>query len=106
MDKVFRECGTGWSSLIDPLEKRCDELGGLIYCIKEKYAGLRFYYDPGGNGTESEWDAFEEAVDQAEADSKKICEMCGKAGKVMRSGQWYKTVCAEHAIELGYKEIV
>jgi len=101
-DKIFRECGPGWNKIVDPLVKRCTELGGSVQQIKEKFAQLRFYYYPGDPGTEKQWDDFEDAVRLAEAESARTCEMCGSAGIVMSNGGWVKTVCKDHAIELGY----
>lgn len=102
-DKVYRECGPGWRGLIDPLVKRCTELGGEVTQIKEKFGALRFYYYPGDPGTETQWDQFEESVNNAETQSRHICEMCGKHGMLMSRGHWYKTICQEHATELDYR---
>jgi hypothetical protein len=103
-DKIFRECGPGWNSLIDPLIKRCTDLGGIVDQVKEKYGELRFYYTPVGPASEALWDSLEDAVNAAENESRHTCEMCGKRGRLMMSaGQWYKTLCSEHALELGYK---
>jgi hypothetical protein len=103
-EQPYKECGRGWNKLIDPLIKRCHELGGMILQIKEKYGGLRFYYSPMGVAPDGEWDKFEDAVDQAEAESHHICELCGKPGKTMVKAHWYKTICTKHSIELDYKE--
>jgi hypothetical protein len=102
--KVFRECGPGWKSLIDPLVERCTELGGHVAQVKEKFGRLRFYYYPGDPGTEQEWDAFEDKVNQACDDSGHTCEICGKRGLMMHTGYWLKCLCKEHATELGYRD--
>jgi hypothetical protein len=102
--KIFRECGTGWERLIAPLIKRCTELGGTVEQVKEKFGRLRFYYYPGEPGTDAQWEAFEDAVNQACTDSGHTCEMCGKRGLLMIKGRWYKTLCAEHSKDLGYKD--
>lgn len=107
-NRVFLECGNGWKKLIDPLVERCTELGGRIDQIKEKFGGLRFYYTPLGFGIHDEaaWDKFEDAVDLAELESKQTCEMCGKPGQMMTNskGSWIKTLCADDALNLGYKQ--
>ena len=59
--------------------------------IKEKFGGLRFYYD-GGN------DIIAGMVSMAEAWASKTCETCGKPGQ-QRSGGWIKTLCDEHEDE-------
>lgn len=61
--------------------------------IKEKFGGLRFYYD-GGDAT------VDGMVRMAESWAGKHCEECGKPGK-SRSGGWIRTLCDEHANNKG-----
>lgn len=106
-EKVFRECGPGWESLIAPLEARVELLGGVVQQIKEKFGGLRFYYSPAEQDSVAQataWDALESDVSQAESDSRKICEMCGAPGVLMKKGGWLKTLCRDDALSLSYKE--
>ncbi len=56
--------------------------------IKEKFGGLRFYYDGGD-------DHIGGMVRMAESWASKHCEECGKPGKI-RHGGWIKTLCDEH----------
>jgi hypothetical protein len=59
--------------------------------IKEKFGTLRFYYNGGDDyirGLES----------MAASMTLRICEECGKPGKI-REGGWLKTLCDEHAQE-------
>lgn len=99
-DKVFWECGKGWNDLIKPLIARADLHGSMVMQIKEKFGKLRFYFDPGltEDGT------LDDMVDQAEADSAHVCEMCGRPGRLRIKGGWLKTLCPEDAINLSYKE--
>lgn len=103
MDKVFRECGPGWATLIDPVEALITALGGLILQIKEKFGGLRLYYSPGSADEDARWVDVEKMVRDAESASLKTCEMCGKPGYTRSSGRWLKTLCDDHALELGYR---
>jgi hypothetical protein len=108
-EKVLRECGTGWSNLIDPLEARVEKLGGTVQQIKEKFGGLRFYfYQAETDSIESDaaWAALQDDVDQAERDSRKICEMCGNPGVLRTTGSWLKTLCDDDALLLGYRNKV
>lgn len=88
----------------DWIVERCDEImeAGIdklvitprvnhieIHQIKEKFGGLRFYYD----GGDSEISGM---VRMAEAWADKTCEVCGNLGK-SRSGGWVRTLCDEHA---------
>jgi hypothetical protein len=103
-DKVFKECGPGWNILIDPLIVRCTGLGGTVDQIKEKYGTLSFYYTPCGPASDALWNEFQDAVDEAERHSRHMCELCGARAVLMIKGSWYKTLCREHSLELGYKE--
>lgn len=93
--------------MIDPLEVEVERLGGIVQQIKEKFGGLRFYYYPredNSEGSEAAWGALDQMVDDAERDSLKTCEMCGASGVLMTSGYWLKTLCADDALQLGYKK--
>jgi len=70
----------------------------VVTQIKEKFGGLRFYYDGGD-------DRIQGMVSIAESWAEHTCEECGKPGK-SRSGGWIKTLCDEHEAErqARYKE--
>ena len=70
----------------------------VITQIKEKFGGLRFYYDGGD-------DRVFGMVTMAESWADHTCEECGKPGKARHTG-WIKTLCDEHAAEreARYKE--
>ena len=59
--------------------------------IKEKFGGLRFYYDGGD-------DQIYGMVRMAEAWAGNTCEECGAPGK-SRDGGWIKTLCDHHEQE-------
>jgi hypothetical protein len=59
--------------------------------IKEKFGGLRFYYDGGD-------DEIRGMVRMAEAWASHACEECGAPGK-SREGGWIKTLCDTHEAE-------
>ena len=59
--------------------------------IKEKFGGLRFYYQ-GGN------DVVSGMVTMAEAWADKTCETCGDKG-TRRGGGWVRTLCDKHEEE-------
>ncbi len=56
--------------------------------IKEKFGSLRYYYTGGDEYIAG-------MVDLVEELSTRICERCGKPGKI-RTGGWLKTLCDEH----------
>lgn len=96
-NQVFQQNGAGWKSLIDPLIVQADADGATVMQIKEKFGGLRFYADGGS-------DKLQDMITQAEADSFKTCEMCGKPGVLRISGSWLKTLCDDDAKNLGYRK--
>lgn len=63
----------------------------IVTQIKEKFGGLRFYFDGGDDNVYG-------MVRMAEAWAEHVCEECGKPGKSRNTG-WIKTLCDEHAAE-------
>lgn len=92
LKKEAKDCvGSGWSAIIDKLIDDLIELGwdGQLDQVKEKFGGLRFYT---GAGTH---DIFQRIM-EAEKESFKTCEHCGKNGTLMKnSNGWYRTLCEE-----------
>lgn len=68
----------------------------VVHQIKEKFGGLRFYYD-GGN------DYIRGLVDMAESWAGSICEECGAPGN-RRGGGWVRTLCDKHEAEYQAKQ--
>lgn len=60
----------------------------VIHQIKEKFGGLRFYYEGGDAQIRG-------MVTMAEAWASRTCETCGAPGKI-RSGGWLRTLCDTH----------
>ena len=99
------DCDDGWFDIIYDLcsEIDCiltdeDRLTFTVDQVKEKYGTLRFY---------TSWESPEitKLIRAAEDLSSETCEICGKKGKLMISGGWYKTICPEHAVLLNYDEM-
>jgi len=87
------EVGDGWYWLIENLMKTIHSYCKLnkkpypnITQIKEKFGGLRFYYE-GGN------DLIDGMVWLAESLSYKICETCGTVENVHQTTGWILTIC-------------
>jgi hypothetical protein len=90
------ECGDGWYWIIDNL---CDSIQGYIDSnkhlnisqvvatqVKEKFGGLRFYYNGGDQLIEGmSW--------LAEHLSLKTCEECGSKDNIGMTSGWLKTIC-------------
>lgn len=90
------ECSDGWFQLIWDLSTKIDnhlkthpelKKDFLPTQVKEKFGGLRFYY-VGGDETISKY------VEEAEAKSYTICELCGKPGEPNERG-WISTLCPQ-----------
>jgi hypothetical protein len=88
------ECGDGWFDLIKRLSERLKEIsdrtGDDIQAVqvKEKYGTLRFYIEGGG-------DEAYQAILEAEEESYRTCEQCGKPGRMTETGGWYRAICEE-----------
>ena len=92
--------GSGWWPIIESLcsniqhyinwKNRESEVVPQVVVgqIKEKFGGLRFYYDGGD-------DRIHGMVSMAESWADRSCEECGNPGK-SRRGSWIKTLCDEH----------
>jgi hypothetical protein len=63
----------------------------VVEQIKEKFGGLRFYYQGGDNHIGG-------MVRMAEAWAEKSCETCGAPGTLGGKG-WIKTLCPTHRAE-------
>lgn len=93
------EVGDGWKYLLDDL---CKDL--MDYCeeqeieppqftqIKEKYGGLRAYLNGAPEGHHRLFDI----ASEYENLSERVCEVCGKYGRVRNIGGWYTCYCEEH----------
>ena len=99
------ECDNGWYWLIDKL---CEHVQQYIDInkapqivatqVKEKFGGLRFYYDGGNQHIDG-------IVSHAEHLSYSICEICGTHDKVGTTTGWNKTLCMHHWLESKFDEI-
>ena len=79
-----------WTAIVPREERAIPEPVEQVVAIqvKEKFGGLRFYF----NGGDSYIDG---VVDMAENMSYVTCEVCGNAGKAENNG-WVRTRCNEH----------
>jgi len=88
------DCGDGWEPLIRELSEKIEAYNNehpdnpvVAAQVKEKFGGLRFYVDG----------AIKKILDliqEYEERSEKICEQCGKSGKLRDKG-WMRTLCDE-----------
>ncbi len=89
------EHADGWFDLLDEL---CHKLQSYVDDFdsveqvqagqaKEKFGGLRFYLDQGGD------DYVNRLIVEAEHKSYEICEICGAPGSVKKVGSWLMCRC-------------
>jgi len=92
------ECQPGWFPMIYELTKKVSDIAKRdktetqVVQIKEKFGGLRYYINSGT------YDILK-LVGKYEDKSYKICEVCGKPGKIDESKHWLRTLCAKHTKE-------
>jgi hypothetical protein len=93
-DWVYRCVGPGWHDILGRLVRDLLTMGwsGEVSQVKEKFGGLRFYCESDGEP------GIYKRIDQAEDESFRTCEECGKDGKP-REGSWIKTLCDKCAEE-------
>lgn len=87
----FFSVNSGWYPIIKDLINDLIGMGwdkNLIQC-KEKFGGLRFYIDEGS-------DEIHKRIMDAEINSYRTCETCGKEGEIRRDIGWHLTLCDEH----------
>jgi hypothetical protein len=103
-------CGDGWYDILD---RACEKLSKIegVYAeqIKEKFGMLRFYI-----GMEKEaykdgkelWREAHAICEEAEMESAKVCEDCGKPNDKRRSfNGWIHGVCAECFADMKKKRV-
>lgn len=82
--------GGGWGGIVERLYNALDKHNVAVWQVKEKFGGLRFYV---GSATEH----IHQMIEEAEAESVKTCELCGRAGKQIDQNGWVTTRCEECA---------
>ena len=94
------DVGKGWAEILAnafrQIAEAFDKAGAnfsefSVGQIKEKFGGLRIYC--GALGADIA-DQVYKIIDEAEGESERTCEWCGKPGKT-RGGYWIKTLCEE-----------
>lgn len=113
MKNVSLGIGDGWFSILDNL---CKDILPLVSenfkvaQIKEKFGGLRFYYDLEDYHhldicytSHVSFDDIRQKINvivaKAEADSFETCEICGDPASLDKSRFWIKSLCEFHKLE-------
>lgn len=99
------ECDDGWFQIIHDFCEKAKGSGILFVQIKEKFGGLRLYYDfvnDKGLNYSLSADDLMKLSDKAEEESYHICEICGKDAVLCQRGYWLKTLCSDCREKNGY----
>lgn len=108
------ECDVGWKEiirdfcvkvreLINKAKENGHEIHHKTFILKEKFGGLRNQGSFYGPDKGLYRDEFYKLDNELEDKSMKTCELTGKPGKVLTRNGWWKTLCEEKALELGFK---
>lgn len=92
----------GWYPIVVGLDRRLAELdpGYTLHQVKEKFGGLRYYFEPSESASPDTIAAMRAAVEEAEAVADHTCEECGVDDAVLRDERMYwQTLCEECAAE-------
>ena len=101
-DKDFFSIDVGWFPLVAQTHRKLKYLDPdyKIHQIKEKLAGLRYYYsisDTNHSDVMILSSIMNDIVAIAESKSLMTCEKCSKHGYRVTKQYWHKTYCTEHA---------
>jgi hypothetical protein len=98
------ECHEGWFPLLREfftVVRRVIPSGHedafTLFQVKEKFAGLRIYYQLGGDLPDAAKATIRDAYRAAEASAERTCDVCGAPGVMRARGGWYATRCEDHA---------
>ena len=96
------ECGAGWKEIVDCTHEKLKYIDPdyKIAQIKEKFGGLRYYFDPSFDYGSIQVDIMDDIVRAAEYEASITCELCGVHGKLNGvetrvDHYWYYTYCKE-----------
>lgn len=101
LNEALQCVGEGWHFLVKHIYAEATKYDPEIRIVqvKEKFGKLRVYWDSPERKEAKHPGllAFCDIVWKAEADSGKVCEMCGKPGRVTDSRGWLMCRCPEHS---------
>ena len=88
--------GEGWHPILRTLEDQLNAIDPdfILQQVKEKFGGLRYYAH-----SHTDDPAFRAAINVAEAESERTCEVCGEPGETKATHHWLKTLCETHRAE-------
>ena len=103
LDHFLEEAPAGWHELIRDTHNRILKVDPeyQIFQIKEKFGGLRYYYDASRSHAIPEIDKI---IKTAEVVASVVCQNCGELGASLTvNNGWYATLCEKHIAEWSKK---
>lgn len=91
------EVDEGWYQLVIDCDKELSEIDPKydLQQVKEKFGGLRYYFQPSDPTLRNKMDA---VIAKYEELASRTCEATGGPGVLMKSvGNWYKTLSPDYA---------
>ena len=78
-DYLFASCGDGWKEIIRNTDKKLKYIDPdyEIAQIKEKFGGLRYYFDSSLDYGSIAHEIMDDIVRAAEYEASRTCELCG-----------------------------
>jgi hypothetical protein len=96
------ECGAGWKDIVDHTHEKLKYIDPdyKIAQIKEKFGGLRYYFDASVEYGSVAYYIMNDIVKAAENEASYTCELCGVQGlskgvETRVDHYWYYTYCKE-----------
>ena len=101
-DESWTSCvGRGWRPLVQLLLDAAKRRKLKVTQVKEKFGGLRFYYDPTKETPTNNLDYSDGYMDGLADASYCICEECGTTQHVTTEGKgWTLTLCHDCRVEI------
>lgn len=92
--------GDGWAPIVNKLYEDLRAIDPEFVCqqVKEKFGGLRFYFDVSEGASDEAAKEMDRLVDKAKYQCAVTCEFCGDPGKLREQG-WLKTLCDPCAVK-------
>lgn len=100
------DCEEGWWPILVRLDADFAAIdpGFRLHQVKQKWGGLRWYYEPSVGLPQATCDLLEARLREAEAEAAATCELCGQPGRLARRHSLYasvQTLCDAHRLERG-----
>lgn len=100
LEDAIQCVGDGWRYLVERIYTERDKMDPRIKIVqvKEKFGRLRVYWDDPEwtEGKDRNLLPFCTIINEAEKESGKVCELCGKPGRITDSRGWLMCRCSEH----------